>query len=165
MCLIEKIVLFVLIIVLLIDDGVSFESKYKIAKTKDGLVRGQLKKTALNGRSYYSYRGIPFAETPVGDLRFKAPEPSKPWAPKILDAFEYGSACWQPKNEDLATDISEDCLFLNVFVPGKMHFSKTILITDIQFKCIFSFSASGQHYKKITGFIPYIWWSIFKKCW
>ena len=59
--------------------------------------------------------GIPYAAPPVGELRFKAPQPAPTWtAPR--QAFEYGAACMQvpaKKNQ------SEDCLFLNIWRPKK----------------------------------------------
>lgn len=51
----------------------------------------------------------------------QAPEPIEPWTPRVHDAFEYGSTCIHP-NElfNIADNYpqSEDCLFLNIFVPG-----------------------------------------------
>ncbi|XP_077979960.1 pyrethroid hydrolase Ces2a-like [Glandiceps talaboti] len=65
------------------------------------------------------YKGIPYAEPPIGDLRFRPPVPKSPWR-GIYDAKYTRGACVQSKSpfflisEDLT---SEDCLFLNVFVP------------------------------------------------
>ncbi|MBN1474058.1 MAG: carboxylesterase family protein, partial [Syntrophaceae bacterium] len=56
-------------------------------------------------------RGIPYAEPPVGDLRFAVPVPHAGWT-GTLDAREFGSACVQDNGTG-----SEDCLFLNVFFP------------------------------------------------
>ena len=64
-----------------------------------------------------SFKGIPYAAPPVGELRWKAPQPAAPWtAPR--DAKQYGSKCWAngtpaPVVADPA--VSEDCLFLNVW--------------------------------------------------
>lgn len=56
----------------------------------------------------------------------KAPEPAEPWTPKVLDAFEYGNTCVRPNVFFIKDNYpqSEDCLFLNIFVPGnaKSHF-------------------------------------------
>jgi para-nitrobenzyl esterase len=62
------------------------------------------------------YRGIPFAAPPIGDLRWKPPQPVKPWD-GVRDCMKFGAICPQPKSM-LGTkqeQASEDCLFLNVW--------------------------------------------------
>lgn len=57
----------------------------------------------------------------------KAPEPIEPWRPDILDALNYGNTCIRPNRIFLLSDDlpqSEDCLFLNIFVPGIAYFEK-----------------------------------------
>lgn len=44
---------------------------YKIVNTKNGAIRGLKMKTFYNNISYISFRGIPFAKPPIGELRFK----------------------------------------------------------------------------------------------
>ncbi|QIW81478.1 carboxylesterase/lipase family protein [Bacillus tequilensis] len=80
---------------------------------------GKVKGTTENG--VHIWKGIPYAEPPVGQLRYKAPEPPKAWENE-LDATAYGPICPQPS--DLLslsyTELprqSEDCLYLNVFAP------------------------------------------------
>ena len=58
------------------------------------------------------FRGVPFAQPPVGPLRFRAPLPIKPWT-GVRDALKFAPAATQPGR----TDVSEDCLYLNVFAP------------------------------------------------
>ena len=62
------------------------------------------------------FKGIPFAAPPVGDLRWKAPQPVIPWE-GVRDASNFGpsplSSMGFPK------DASEDCLYLNVWTPAK----------------------------------------------
>jgi para-nitrobenzyl esterase len=64
------------------------------------------------------YRGIPFAAAPVGDLRWKAPEPPRPWT-EVRNCTEFGPACPQPPRMKVGTT-GEDCLYLNVWTaaPG-----------------------------------------------
>jgi para-nitrobenzyl esterase len=57
------------------------------------------------------YRGIPYAAAPVGDLRWRAPQPVKAWR-GVRDASRFGAGCTAPPNG------SEDCLFLNVWKPA-----------------------------------------------
>jgi para-nitrobenzyl esterase len=62
-----------------------------------------------------AYEGIPFAAPPTGDLRWKAPQPPKPWTTPRPSTF--GSGCPQSGSPfgDASTD--EDCLYLNVWTP------------------------------------------------
>lgn len=57
------------------------------------------------------FRGIPFAAPPVGDLRWKAPQPPIPWQ-GVRAADTFGPTCMQPRGRAL---MSEDCLYLNVW--------------------------------------------------
>ncbi|XP_070551785.1 cholinesterase-like isoform X1 [Ptychodera flava] len=69
-------------------------------------------------RTVQVFKGIPYAEPPVGDLRFRLPQPKAPWE-GVLDASNAGSACRQPYVPLIPFEEprSEDCLFLNVFKP------------------------------------------------
>ena len=73
------------------------------------LTHGQVSGVELeNGVTVF--RGIPFAAPPVGDLRWKPPEPPIPWrGVRVADTF--GPACMQGR----APLMSEDCLYLNVW--------------------------------------------------
>ncbi|WP_423128073.1 carboxylesterase/lipase family protein [Gaoshiqia sp. Z1-71] len=62
------------------------------------------------------YKGIPFAAPPVGDLRWKAPQPVEPWE-GVTQTTEYAPAPMQGGNP--ASGKSEDCLYLNVWTPAK----------------------------------------------
>ena len=90
-----------------------------------GLIRGT---TATASSKVQVYRGIPYAAPPIGDLRWKAPGPVKPWK-GIRDCREFGSSClyvpygagslWSgPEWDDLAKQ-NEDCLYLNVWTTAK----------------------------------------------
>ncbi|KAL9714427.1 hypothetical protein Ac2012v2_002742 [Leucoagaricus gongylophorus] len=61
--------------------------------------------------------GIPFAEPPVGELRFKAPVAITKRSSALKDATKFGQACPQ-LDGDLGAPMSEDCLFLNVWRPA-----------------------------------------------
>lgn len=68
-----------------------------------------------------SFKGIPFAAPPVGELRWKPPQPVKPWD-GVRAADKYGAICEQKYNaQDNGVGPlpkSEDCLTLNVFAPA-----------------------------------------------
>ena len=71
-----------------------------------------------------TYKGIPFAAPPVGDLRWKAPAPAEPWT-EVKKADAFGPACMQAANSMGNTaPVSEDCLYLNVWTPAKTQDEK-----------------------------------------
>jgi para-nitrobenzyl esterase len=77
-----------------------------------GLVRGSVED------SLTVFRGIPFAAPPVGDLRWRPPQPAATWD-GVRPANEFGRACMQ-SNAAIANlpPPSEDCLFVNVWTPA-----------------------------------------------
>ncbi|CAG5042627.1 unnamed protein product [Parnassius apollo] len=85
-----------------------------IVTVTEGKLRGAVG-TLLDGSKYYSFKGIPYAQAPLGKLRFQAPLPTKPWE-GIRDAIEHGPICTQ---YDLSIskliEGSEECLFVNVY--------------------------------------------------
>ncbi|KAF8334758.1 Alpha/Beta hydrolase protein [Cantharellus anzutake] len=69
------------------------------------------------------FLGIPYAQPPLGQLRFAKPQPLKPNPSHKVDATKYGKACFQPL--DFApgltvSDLSEDCLSINIFRPSNL---------------------------------------------
>jgi para-nitrobenzyl esterase len=85
------------------------------ARTANGTVEGFLLKSDI-----ISFRGIPYAAPPVGDLRWKAPQPAPNWE-GVRKANKFGSRAMQPPIfSDMmfrSDSISEDCLYLNVWTP------------------------------------------------
>ena len=70
-----------------------------------------------------SFKGLPFAQPPVGDLRWREPQPAKNWS-GVRNADKFGPACMQrlSPNADYwlrGDGMSEDCLYLNVWTPAK----------------------------------------------
>ncbi|XP_026326329.1 venom carboxylesterase-6 [Hyposmocoma kahamanoa] len=99
------------------------ESGTPVTATPAGAIRGSWMETR-RGRRFHAYRGIPFAEPPVGELRFQPPKPIKQYSGEV-DATEEGPACPQPT---LSPDyyVDEDCLRLNVYTPGRTNSSKLL---------------------------------------
>lgn len=98
----------------------------RIAETENGTVRGL---PAADPR-VSAFKGIPFAAPPIGENRWRAPQPCKNWK-GILDAFTFAPISMQDV-PGLGTDIycrewhvdpdipmSEDCLYLNVWTNAK----------------------------------------------
>ncbi|KAF8386834.1 ace-1 [Pristionchus pacificus] len=94
--------------------------------------------TAPNGKLVTQFFGIPFAEPPVGNLRFRKPVPKAPWR-NILNATVLPNSCIQSLDTNFGeffgatmwnanTKQSEDCLYLNVFVPGRLDQTKRLAV-------------------------------------
>ena len=72
----------------------------------------------LDGQDLAVYKAIPYAAPPVGDLRWKAPQPAKPWK-GVLKANDFAKWPPQPTRPGLTTDMmSEDCLYLGIATPA-----------------------------------------------
>jgi para-nitrobenzyl esterase len=88
----------------------------KQVRTANGMVEGTLEKSGV-----LSFKGIPFAAPPVGDLRWKEPQPAKNWE-GVLKADHFGPRAMQMNIfGDMAfrsSGMSEDCLYLNVWTPS-----------------------------------------------
>jgi para-nitrobenzyl esterase len=98
-----------LILVVLMTNAARAET----VKVEGGLLKG----TVEDGLGVY--RGIPYAAPPIGDLRWRPPQPAPKWD-GVRAADQFGRACIQT-NEAIA-DLpapSEDCLYLNIWTPAK----------------------------------------------
>ena len=69
---------------------------------------------ALAGYGGAVFKGIPFAQPPTGELRWRAPLPVRPWT-GVRDATAFGPACAQGGAQ--GSKSSEDCLYLNLWTP------------------------------------------------
>ncbi len=98
----------------------------KTVKTENGYVRGI---PAADPR-VISFKGIPFAAPPVGDLRWRAPQPARDWE-GVRDCLEFAPISMQSIpglneeniytrewNVDPTIPMNEDCLYLNVWTPA-----------------------------------------------
>ncbi|CAH2252336.1 jg2004 [Pararge aegeria aegeria] len=96
---------------------------YKIlaiqVSVNEGLLEGDVVRSPY-GSYFFSFKGIPYAEPPVSELRFKAPVPKTPWQ-GVRSAKEHSPKCYQFElftNETRPPLGSEDCLYLNVYTPN-----------------------------------------------
>nr|AFI47642.1 ace-1(R) [Plutella xylostella] len=98
-----------------------------VVRTRKGRVRG-ITLTAATGKKVDAWFGIPYAQKPIGDLRFRHPRPVENWGDEILNATTLPHSCvqiidtvfgdfpgammWNPN-----TDMQEDCLYINIVTP------------------------------------------------
>jgi para-nitrobenzyl esterase len=89
----------------------------KQVKTVNGIVEGVMENSGV-----YTFKGVPFAAPPVGDLRWKKPQPANNWK-GVLKADHFG---YRPMQTAVfgdmnfrSSNISEDCLYLNIWTPSK----------------------------------------------
>ncbi|WP_119727514.1 carboxylesterase/lipase family protein [Thermomonospora amylolytica] len=84
-----------------------------VVRTDKGAVRGEVQ------QDHRRFQGIPYAKPPVGELRWKAPQPADPWT-GVRDATRPGSQCAQlAPAYGGQTTYGEDCLYLNVTTPDR----------------------------------------------
>lgn len=90
-------------------------------RTQQGLVSG----VAGTHPEVRVYRGLPYAAPPVGELRWKAPQPPASWQ-GVRAATDYSNDCWQTPYPPAAAlyqhklrTLSEDCLYLNIWTSAK----------------------------------------------
>lgn len=88
------------------------------AQTQSGTLQGALASNAL------AFRGVPYAAPPVGNLRWKPPQPAISWT-GTRDASAFGNVCPQLDNNNLPFG-DEDCLVLNIYVPTQPAHGQTL---------------------------------------
>ncbi|MFC1589864.1 carboxylesterase family protein [Candidatus Omnitrophota bacterium] len=85
-----------------------------IVQIDSGAIRGRMR----NGVRFYA--GIPYAAPPVGDLRWKPPQPVRRWS-GVRECVTFGPICPQPpcpgQKVDEVKTAREDCLYLNIWAP------------------------------------------------
>lgn len=74
------------------------------------------------GSNYRLFEGVPYAQPPVGPLRWRESQPVQPWAPNTYSATKEAAGCMQVCYDDepphiCPAHVSEDCLYMNIFTP------------------------------------------------
>lgn len=93
-------------------------------KTEYGWVEG------VHENGVYSFKGIPFAAPPVGELRWRPPQPPKSWD-GVRKAITFAPASIQPDIKVLGYldyGMSEDCLYLNIWKPDSMAENLPVIV-------------------------------------
>lgn len=125
------------LLVFVVIFGIAFKpttDDLSVVKTDAGLVSGTVKD------DIHVFKGIPFAAPPVGDLRWKAPQPVQHWTGvKVCDKFSASPMQASPAPFSMWTEeflipkepIGEDCLYLNVWSGAKSSKEKRAVLVWI----------------------------------
>jgi para-nitrobenzyl esterase len=112
----------------------------KPVRVEKGFIEG----APVPGKDVVAFKGIPYAAPPVGDLRWREPQPAIAWD-GVRKATNFGATCTQPKSGTAETlpwclrdardaqpkSYSEDCLFVNVWTPAKTSADKLAVLVYI----------------------------------
>ena len=115
-----------------------------IVETKEGRLQG------VDEGGLSVFRGVPFAQPPVGALRFRPPQPAEPWSGvRVCDTF--GFVAPQPQGQAMAgqgtaEEQNEDCLFLNVWTPACDDGARPVMVW-IHGGAFVTGSGSGAFYR------------------
>jgi len=80
-----------------------------------------------------SFLGVPYAAPPVGDLRWRPPQPLEPWS-GVRAGDKFGPAAAQPRTPSSSlysstdTEFSEDCLYLNIYTGPEGSTNRPVLV-------------------------------------
>jgi len=90
-----------------------------VVGTRQGYIRG------INEDGIAVFKGIPYAQPPVGSLRYRPPKVHEPWK-DTLDAAQFGPVSLQPAGSSVTG--AENCLYLNLYTPGVDGHKRPVVI-------------------------------------
>ncbi|XP_038051124.1 cholinesterase 2-like [Patiria miniata] len=128
--------IFYLILVRTLTASQSTQDLGPIETISTGRIMG--KRMSVLGKTVHAFLGIPYAEAPAGELRFRNPVPRVPWQ-DTFNASYYGFGCFQAPDENFPgfegsemwnpnVELNEDCLNLNVWVPYPRPVNSPVLV-------------------------------------
>jgi cholinesterase len=109
-----------------------------VVNTGNGPVRGI--QIPFGSKTINQWLGIPFAQPPVGQLRFKRPVPVNSWT-TTRNATSLPNKCVQSidPNEQPTTPLSEDCLYLSIYAPNPLPTNAPVMAWYYEFIPSFCF--------------------------
>ena len=115
------------------EGEMTMDDKTLTAETPIGVSGGQITGVSSEDGNTIIYKGVPYAAAPVGDLRWKAPQPVESWE-GVKACDEFSKICPQSTTaygdfqkefySDPYPEMSEDCLYLNIWTPAKSQDEK-----------------------------------------
>ena len=112
----NKVIPSLLYLINLVGGQTSFndERLSPVVDLRYGRLRGTTE--SYGDKTLFSFKGIPYAEPPIGKLRFRPSAPNKSWRGSTKFATKYGSICPQPSgSRRVQNNMDEDCLYLNIW--------------------------------------------------
>lgn len=103
------------------DDEPVAEAPGPTRTTQQGDVEG------VEQGNMLAFKGIPYAQPPIGELRYAEPVPAQAWT-GTLEATEFGGSCIQPQSTFGAETSTEDCLYLNVYMPDDADGNNPVMV-------------------------------------
>ncbi|TMS01371.1 bile salt-activated lipase-like [Larimichthys crocea] len=128
-----------MMLLLVVLFGVASAAKLGVVQTEGGQVEGQSHRMGLF-RSVDVFKGVPFADVPG---KWEKPKPHPGWS-GILKATKYRDRCLQVTLLQTKTQGSEDCLYLNIFVPQGRKLSTNLPVMVYLFGGAFLLGASND---------------------
>lgn len=108
-----------------LPESFSVGASFPVAQIPDGKILGTDRSTVDKNVRYHAFRGIPFAQPPIGDLRFAPPVKNQRWS-GYWDATNDADICIQGSGDDVRG--SEDCLYVNVYTPSLTRRNIPVLV-------------------------------------
>ncbi|XP_026499945.2 esterase E4-like [Vanessa tameamea] len=113
---------------------------------KQGTLIGNREITVFGEKFYYAFYGVPYAQAPVGKLRFVDPKPVKKWTKPLDASTEYRGACAQAHIVHKQGQYGfENCLHLNIYTPNLPKYKKEPLKAVIVWIHGYAFASSFSH--------------------
>jgi carboxylesterase type B len=108
-----------------LPESISVTADLTVVTIPDGRIIGTDNVTVDKQTTYYAFKGIPFAQPPLGNLRFAAPVKNEKWS-GYLDASSDAEECVQGSGDDVRG--SEDCLYVNVYTPSLTRKNQPVMV-------------------------------------
>ncbi len=106
-------------ILTLLLSAITLTASAQTVKTDKGYIRG------LTENNIAVFKGIPYAQPPVGDLRYLPPTDHKAWT-DTLNTTDFGSSATQPAGNKVMG--AEDCLYLNLYTPAMDDHKRAVVV-------------------------------------